>query len=136
MSLARIAAAAAILSALSVADAAAKSATVSAEVNLRKGAGTDTDVLTLVPKGSKVEVGKCTNGWCEVTFDGQVGYAIAKNLGLGAPRPVRRLVGTEYEPAYGPGRVYMVGPPPPYYDDYYGPYWGPRWGWRGGWRRW
>jgi uncharacterized protein YraI len=59
MSLARVAAAAAILSALSVADAAAKSATVSAEVNLRKGAGTDTDVLTLIPKGSKVEVGKC-----------------------------------------------------------------------------
>jgi len=106
MSIVRIAAAAAIIGALSVVDASAKSATVTAEVNLRKGPGTDTDVITLIPKGSTVEVDKCTNGWCQVKFDGQDGYAIAQNLGLGGPRPVRRRVGGPYGDAdvvYGPG---------------------------------
>ncbi|MGA2129405.1 MAG: SH3 domain-containing protein [Xanthobacteraceae bacterium] len=150
MSMLRIAAAAAILGALSVVDASAKPATVSAEVNLRKGPGTDTDVITLIPKGSTVEVEKCTNGWCHVTFEGQDGYAIAPNLGLGAPRPVHRPYGGDVVygpgPRPGPGPAYVVGPPGYYYGPgpyYYGPgpgpyYWGPwgrPWGWGWG-RRW
>jgi hypothetical protein len=148
MSITRVAASAAILTILSIGCALAKPATVSADVNLRKAAGTDSEVLTLIPKGSKVEVGKCTNGWCQVTWNGQDGYAIARNLGLGGTRVAggyRRMYppGGEddgYVP-YGPGPGYP--PPPPYYGPgpYYhgpGPYygWGPRWGWRGGWGRW
>jgi uncharacterized protein YraI len=149
MSFARVAALAAILTILPIGYALAKPATVSADVNLRKAAGTDGEVIALIPKGSKVEVGRCTDGWCQVTWNGHDGYAIARNLGLGtkvAKRP-RRVVGNEDDEyddpvAYGPG---PYGPPPAYYGygpsygygPYYGGYWSPRWGWRGGWgRRW
>jgi hypothetical protein len=148
MSFARVAISAAVLTILPIGCALAKPATVSADVNLRKAAGTNSEVLALIPKGSKVEVGKCTNGWCQVTWNGQDGYAIARNLGLGGPRVAggyRRMYspGANDEddgygpPMYGPGPGY--GPPPAYYGygPYYGPYWGPGWGWRGGWgRRW
>jgi hypothetical protein len=144
MNLARLAASAAMLTLLSVELAAAKPATVAADVNLRKGPGTDNEVITLIPRGTMVEVGACTNGWCMVTWNGQDGYSIATNLGLGGPPPVRRRPGppddyTDYPPppgTYGPPG-YVVGPPvyyepPVYYAPYYGrPYYG--WGWRGGW---
>lgn len=145
MNFARLAAGAAILTALSVDLAAARSATVAAEVNLRKGPGTDNEIITLIPKGTMVEVGTCTNGWCMVTWNGQDGYSIATNLGLGGPPPVRRRPmpdDYDYPPppgTYGPPPGYVVGPPvyyepPPVYygGPYYGrPYYG--WGWRGGW---
>jgi hypothetical protein len=146
MKLARLAASAAFLM-LSAEIAAAKPATVVSEVNLRKGPGTDNEVITLIPKGSTVEVGTCTNGWCQVTFNGQDGYSIATNLGLGGPRPIRRPLppgGPDDEdyPAgpgvvYGPPGAVVVGPPVYYgpgpYCCYYG--YGPYWRGGGGWRR-
>ena len=141
MSFARCAACAAILTAVSAGCAFAKSVAITAETNLRKGPGTDSEVITLMPKGSTVEASKCTNGWCQVTWNGQEGYAIARNLGMepGLRRARRRAYvdedGYEGPPvAYGPGPVY-VAPPPVYYGYrpyYYGRpyYWGP------GWRRW
>ena len=101
-------------------------------------------VLALIPKGTSVEVATCTNGWCQVSFNGQQGYAISRNLGIPQPNPrrvARRFAGPPqvYEddaPIYDPGPVY-VGPPYPYYG--YGPYypapayWGPRWGFGWGW---
>jgi hypothetical protein len=144
MNFARLAASAAILTTLSVGCAAAKPATVAAEVNLRKGPGTDSEILTLIPKGTTVEVGTCTNGWCQVTWNGMDGYSIATNLGLGAA-PVRRpgVVGQGgYPPdAYPPPPGYVVGPPVYYgpgpyyygYGPYYGGYYGRGWGGR---RRW
>jgi uncharacterized protein YraI len=54
---------AAILTTLTIDLAAAKPVSVVAEVNLRKGPGTDSEVITLIPKGTMVEVGTCTNGW-------------------------------------------------------------------------
>ena len=92
MNVARVAAGAAVLMAFAVDFAAAKPVTVVAEVNLRKGPGTDSEVLTLIPKGTSVEVGTCTNGWCQVSYTGQDGYSIAPNLGL-APRPAPRPAG-------------------------------------------
>jgi hypothetical protein len=82
-----------------------------------------------------------------VSWNGQDGYSIANNLGLGVPAPVRRrpVAGDEYDyppppGTYGPPPGYVVGPPvyyggPAYYGygPYYGPYYGPSW--RGGWRR-
>ena len=104
------------------------------------------EIITLIPKGTMVEVGTCTNGWCKVSWNGQDGYSIATNLGLGGPPPVRRRPMADdydYPPppgTYGPPPAYVVGPPvyfggPVYYGGYYGPYYGPRWrgGW--GWRR-
>ena len=136
MSFSRAATSAAILTVLSVVSATAKPIATTAETNLRKGPGTDSEVLTLIPKGGVVEVGDCTNGWCAASFDGKDGYVIARNVGMG-PRPAprgRRMGAVQvYDegPTYG-RRVY--GPPLfyrpyPYYGYPYG--WGYReWGWR------
>jgi hypothetical protein len=141
MSVVRIAAAAAVFSLLSAVGATAKPITLTTETNLRKAPGTDSEVLTLIPKGTTVEVGKCTNGWCEATLDDKKGFAIAQNLGMARRPPPRGPGGEEIveegPPVYGPR--YVAGPPV-YYRPYgyswgYGPYYGYGWGYRGwGWR--
>src|SRR5579863_6038802 len=88
MRFAKAAASAAIATLLLTGAATAKPIATTAETNLRKGPGTDTEVLTLIPKGTTVEVGKCTNGWCEASVDGKDGFVIARNVGL-APRLTR-----------------------------------------------
>jgi uncharacterized protein YgiM (DUF1202 family) len=124
--------------ALSVVGANAKPTTVTSEVNLRDTPTTSGKVLALIPKGTSVEVATCTNGWCQVSFNGQQGYAISRNLGIPQPAPrrvVRRPVPQVYiegEEVYDPGPVYVGPPYPYYYGPYYRGYWGPRFGW-GGW---
>jgi hypothetical protein len=61
-------------------------AVVSAKVNLRSGPGTDSEILASIPPGSTIRVGECEGEWCEVTWNGQSGYAIARNLNLGGSR--------------------------------------------------
>lgn len=61
--------------------ASAKPVTVSAETNLRAAPGTKSEVLTLMPKGSEVDIGECDAGWCQVKFGDKEGFAIARNLG-------------------------------------------------------
>gem|GEM_PF-1207813 len=127
--------------------AAARPVTTTGETNLRQAAGTESPVLTLIPKGTSVDVGACSNGWCKVSWNGQEGYAIGKNLGIAphntqsgrAARPVGPVAA--YDEDYGPPPGYVAVPPPPppyyyygYYGPYYGPgYWGRGWGWG---RRW
>jgi uncharacterized protein YraI len=151
MTLTRLAAAAAMLAAITATmttAAAAKPVTLGAETNLRKAPGTKSEVVTLIPKGESVEVGDCDAGWCKVTWNGQDGYAIARNLGparAAQRRVARRYADDGYEPV-GPPVGYEDGPypigPPAYYGyyPYPGAYWyGGGWGWRGGWhhhRRW
>jgi uncharacterized protein YraI len=55
-----------------------------AQTNLRKGPQTDSEILTLIPKGTTVAVGDCRNRWCRVSWNGQDGYAIGRNLGIAA----------------------------------------------------
>ena len=86
MSLARIATSAAILILLSAACASAKPIAALGETNLRKAPGTDSPVLTIIPKGATVEVGKCSKGWCEANFESRDGFVVARNVGLGSPR--------------------------------------------------
>jgi uncharacterized protein YraI len=143
MSFVRIAASAAIFTLLSAACATAKPIAVRTDTNLRKAAGTDSEVLTLIPAGTTVEIGKCSNGWCEASLGGKDGFVIARNVGMAPPR--RPPPGSDVEEidagpppvVYGPPRAYVVGPPV-YYG--YGPYYGYGWGYRGwgwGWgRRW
>jgi hypothetical protein len=144
MNFARLAVGAALLTTLPVDLAAAKPTTVVSDVNLRKGPGTDSEVITLIPKGTMVEVGTCTNGWCMVTWNGQDGYSIATNLGLGPPPVRRRPMPDDYDyppppGTYGPPPGYVVGPPvyygppPVYYGPYYGGGWRGGWGWRHRW---
>lgn len=143
MSIARIATLAAIVAALSAVGATAKPVATTGETNLRQGPGTDSSILTLIPKGTTVEVGTCTKGWCQVSVDGQDGYVIGKNVGMAParrPPPGPVVAGGPYGPpvVYGPPPV-VVGPPVYYgYGPYYGyrPYYRPYWGFRGGWRRW
>lgn len=141
MNFIRVAASAAIFTLLSAVVATAKPIATTAETNLRKSPGTDSPVLTIIPKGTTVEVGKCRNGWCETSTDGRDGFVIARNLGLAParrPRPAPQVYDEEEveevgPPVYGP-RAYVVGPP-----AYYGRAWGygPFYGYYGGWgRRW
>ncbi len=145
MRVVRVAASAAIFTLLSAVGATARPIATTADTNLRKSPGTDSPVLTLIPKGTTVEVGKCTNGWCETSLNGQDGYVIAQNVGMAARRPPPRgpMVAEEEEvDEYGPPVVYrpapyVVGPPVYYgYGPYYGYYGGWGWGYRGGWGRW
>src|ERR1700728_4464968 len=145
MSFVRIAASAVVFTALSAACATAKPVVTTGDTNLRKAPGTESAVVTLIPKGTSVEVGKCTNGWCQVSFDGKDGYVIGKNVGMAAarrPPPRGPMVAEEevvdegYGPpgppvVYGPPRGYY-GPPGyyPYGPNYRGWGYGYGWGWR------
>jgi len=124
MSFVRVAASAAIVILLSAAGATAKPIAVSTDTNLRKAAGTNSEVLTLIPKGTSVEIGKCSNGWCEASLNGQDGFVIAQNVGMGrrpppGGGPAVQIIEDDDAP---PPRRYIVGPPVygPYYG--YGPY--------------
>ena len=146
MTLKRLVIATGVLAALT-ATATAKPVTLGTGTNLRQAPGTNSTVVTLMPKGETVEVGDCDAGWCKVTWNGQEGYAIARNLGA-APPPARRVARRYPNDGYVPvdpstvyeddGPVYY-GPPPVYYGYYPRPYWYGGYGWRGGWhyhRRW
>jgi len=124
-------------------DHTARSAVVIANVNLRSAPGTDAEILATIPAGSRVRVADCSE-WCMVTWNGQSGFAIARNLDIGGARQAR---GYRAPPRYagGPPGVYEAGPPvvygpPVYYPPpavVYAPppyYYGPRYyGWRRGW---
>jgi hypothetical protein len=78
-----------VLAPMIVADAKAgegeiKPTATTGETNLRRAPGTDSEILTLISKGTTVAVGDCRNGWCRVSWNGQDGYAIARNLGTAA----------------------------------------------------
>ena len=130
MNLARAAAGAAVLLLLSADLAAARPVAVVSDVNLRAGPGTENQIITLIPRGSVVEVGPCTNGWCQVTFGGNMGFSIANNLGLG---PIIRQPPPVVVQDYPPPVVVYPAPPPVVVAPYYGPYWRGGYGWR---RRW
>lgn len=85
MPLMRIAIAAVTAAALTGA-ASAKPLTLSSETNLRAAPGTKSEIVTLMPKGSEIEVGECDAGWCKVTFGDKSGFAIGRNLGEAPPQ--------------------------------------------------
>jgi uncharacterized protein YraI len=66
--------------------ASAKPVTLPAETNLRAAPGTKSEIVTLMPKGSAIEVGECDAGWCKVTFGDKEGFAIGRNLGEAPPQ--------------------------------------------------
>ena len=126
MTLGKITASAAMLLALSAVGTAAAPALATNNVNLRQGPGTTYTVIMTIPGGSNVDVSGCSGQWCQVTFQGQNGYAISTSFDQGvdpyAPIPVSPIG----PPPIGPP-IY-VGPPPPVYHFYgngYGPYYGP-----------
>jgi hypothetical protein len=142
MTFGKTVASAGVLLALSAVSAAAAPALAVNNVNLRQGPGTTYTVILTIPGGSNVDVSGCSGQWCQVTFQGQNGYAIATSLdqGGGAPPPPPGYAGPPpgadpdvpipvYPGAPPPvGPPVYVGPPPPVYYYYgYGPYYGPYW---------
>jgi Bacterial SH3 domain len=61
-----------------------KPRTTITQTNLRKGPRMESEILTLIPKGTTIGVGDCVNGWCRVSWNRQDGYAIGRNLGIAA----------------------------------------------------
>lgn len=97
----------------------ASAATVTNDLNLRRGPGTGYGVIDTMPAGAYVNVIGCTGNWCRVSWHGEVGYASASYLGGGAP-------------------IYAAAPPvyvapPPVFSFGFGFGGGHRWhhGWRG-----
>ena len=152
MTFGKITASVGLLLALSAVGAAAAPALAVNNVNLRQGPGTTYTVIMTIPGGSNVDVSGCSGQWCQVTFQGQNGYAIATSFdqGGGAPPPGAAgppPAGYAPPPGYagpppgvdpdapipvspiGPppiGPPIYVGPPPPAYYYYgYGPYYAP-----------
>ena len=93
----------------------ARFAVVTANVNLRSGPNTNSEIITTTPAGSRVQVTNCTGEWCMVTWNERSGFAIARNLDTGGARQARRYrapsgyAGPRPGYPYGPPVVY--GPP-------------------------
>ena len=122
------------------AGAPAKPAYVTSTVNLRAAPGTTSEIVGKIPGGSLIDAGECSEGWCAVTWDAKVGFAIQTAIDMSGrvPQPQKRRV--VHRPVYGPTYyeeppVFFAPPPPPFYGGpyygrsyYYGrPYYGRRW---------
>ena len=132
---------------LSAATATAEPAYVVSTVNLRAGAGTDTEIVGKIPAGSLIDISNCSE-WCEVEWRGKKGFAIAtahdRSGRVPAPRAAARRIAPppgayieDDDVVAGPPIVY--GAPEPYYYGYgYRPYYGYGYGYgyRRGYRRW
>lgn len=97
----------------------ASAATVTGDLNLRSGPGTNYRVIDTMPAGAQVRVIGCGGAWCRVNWRGAVGFASANYLGEGG--------------AYAAAPVYVEpAPPPPVFGFGFG-FGGPRWhhGWHG-----
>ena len=108
MTFGKIVASAGVLLALSAASAAAAPALATNNVNLRQGPGTTYTVIMTIPGGSNVDVSGCSGQWCQVTFQGQNGYAIATSFDQGGGAPPPGAAGPPPAGYAGP----PAGPPP------------------------
>ena len=59
-----------------------------AAVRLHSGPSVTSRVVGVIPAGSRVAVGDCNGGWCDVLFRGQHGYSSARLLRASAPQRV------------------------------------------------
>ena len=64
-------------------DASARTASVNAPVNMRKGPGAKHGVMLVIPRRARIDVFDCDQ-WCKVGYDGQTGY-IYKSFVSGRP---------------------------------------------------
>jgi len=83
--------------------AAAAPAVVTSSVNVRTGPGTGYDVIGALPSGAAVDVLRCGPDWCQVAFNGELGFASRSYLDLGVA-----AVGPGYRPY---GEAYSAVPP-------------------------
>jgi uncharacterized protein YraI len=109
---------------LSAGAASAAPATVGSAVNMRSGPGTQYEVVATIPGGATVDVAGCTGSWCQVSFNGESGFANRSYLAMGGePSAAVVTPGYAYDDAplyagdyyddgypYGPGARFLVGP--------------------------
>jgi hypothetical protein len=106
--------------------AAAYPATVTQDLHLRAGPGVGYAVVATMPGGAVVDVDNCLgNGWCRLSFAGEVGYASGNYL-AGAPASSSAVVVAPLLPEYY-AYAYEY---PPYWSGGYFHYW-----YGGHWRR-
>jgi uncharacterized protein YraI len=69
------------LFAFAAGEANAETVTTRGESLLRAGPGPTFSVIGHIPAGSQLEAAGCTGGWCQVPFNGTVGFVAAPDLG-------------------------------------------------------
>ena len=130
MTRSRLTICAATLVLLTAASAGAEPAYVTSTVNLRSGAGTNTEIVGKIPGGSRIDASNCSE-WCEVEWQGKKGFAIATALDRSGRAPAPRTAARRAGPPPGAAIVEedecrwspVVWPPAPYYYGYgYRPY--------------
>jgi hypothetical protein len=57
-----------------------ESALVTEQARLHKEPAAQSEVVALIPRGSRVEASGCSDGWCRVKWNGKDGYTLAKSL--------------------------------------------------------
>jgi uncharacterized protein YraI len=62
-------------------------ASVTDDLNLRTGPGTQYPVITVIPGGAPVHVRSCSAGWCAVTYQALQGHVSQRYLAPHAPPP-------------------------------------------------
>jgi hypothetical protein len=55
------------------------------ETSLRKAPRADSKVITVIPGNTALMVGDCRRGWCQVSWNGQAGYASDQSFAVAAP---------------------------------------------------
>jgi len=63
---------------------------VTVQSDLQEAPSAHSKVMAMIPKGSPISVSDCSNGWCQVTWNGRSGYILTKSIHLteGAQRSV------------------------------------------------
>jgi hypothetical protein len=107
---------------LSAGAASAAPATAESAVNVRSGPGTQYEVIGTIPGGATVDVAGCTGSWCQVSFNGETGYANQNYLSVAEGGPAVVAPGYAYDDtpyydnydddgyAYGPGVGFYASP--------------------------
>lgn len=78
--LARLSCTSLMIGACALLSACGEPALVTVQMKLHKAPATQSEIVATVPAGSKVNASGCSNGWCWIKWNGQQGYALAKNL--------------------------------------------------------
>lgn len=97
---------------LSAGAASAAPAMAESTLNMRSGPGTQYGVVATIPGGATVDVAGCAGSWCQVSFNGESGFANRSYLAMGG-EPSAAVVAPGY--AYDDTPLYADG----YYDDGY-----------------
>jgi hypothetical protein len=97
--------------ALAAGGALAREGTTTTDLALRAAPSANTELLLTVPAGSRVNVGTCARGWCEVAWKSQAGFARQSGLAISAQR--RQVNG------HAEDELVPIFPPYPYRAGHY-----------------